>query len=121
VVADQVVTEAGGHHPLAQRHADRRAQALTERARRRLDAWRVLALGVAGGGRADLAELLDLVERQRIPGQVQHRVEEHRRVPRREDEAVAGRPVRVGRVVTHHARVEHVGERSQPHRRARMP
>ena len=38
-------------------------------------------------------------------------------MPRREDEAVAVGPVRVRRVVPHRARVEHVGERGEAHRR----
>ena len=37
-----------------------------------------------------------------------------------EDEAVAARPVRVGRVVAQHVAVEEVGERRERHRRARM-
>ena len=50
---------------LGHRHPDRVAEALAERAGRRLDARRLDVLGVARRVRAELAELLDLVERRR--------------------------------------------------------
>src|SRR4051794_15919791 len=71
---------------------------------------------MAGGRRADLAEVLDVLERERIAGQVEHRIEEHRRVAGAEDEAVAVGPVGVRGVVLHHARVEQVSERREAHR-----
>jgi hypothetical protein len=52
-------------------------------------------LGVTRRPRAPLAELLDVVERQVVPGEVEHAVEQHRRVAAREHEAVAVRPVGV--------------------------
>ena len=66
VVVDDVVAglvEAGGEHALGEREADRRRDALAERAGRRLDARHVAVLGVAGGRRAELAEVLEVVER----------------------------------------------------------
>ena len=76
--------------------------------------------GWPGVSRAELAELLDLVEADVVAGEVQARVEQHRRVAGREHEAVAVGPRRVGRVVLHHARVEHVGGRRERERRARV-
>ena len=55
--------------------------------------WRIS--GWPGVLRAPLPELLELVEREVVAGEVQHRVEEHRRVARGEHEAVAVRPLRV--------------------------
>ena len=71
------------------------AEALAERAGRRLDARRVEVLRVARRVRAELAELLDLVEAEVVAGEVQARVEQHRGVAGREHEAVAVRPLRV--------------------------
>ena len=117
-VADRhvaVAVEARGQHPLAQREADGRGDALPERARGRLDAGDVAVFGVSGAGRAELPEALDLVERDVVAGEVQRRVQEHRRVAAGEDEAVAPRPVgRLGRVA-HDARVEQVRDRGQRH------
>ncbi len=123
VVVDDLVlalVEAGGQHALGEREPDRHRDALAERPGRRLDAGAVLALRVAGRGRADLTEVLDVLERQRVAREVEHRIEQHRRVARGEHEAVAVRPLGVGRVVAHDPRVEHVGQRSEGHRRARM-
>ena len=114
------LVEARGQHPLAQRHPDRGGDPLPERAGGRLDARHVAVLRVAGARRVELAEALDLVERDVVARQVERRVEQHRRVPAGEHEAVAARPVgRLGRVA-HDARVEQVGDRRQRHRRARV-
>ena len=54
-------------------------------------------LRMAGAGAAELAEVLDVVDRRPlVAGQVQQRVDQHRAVAGREDEAVAVGPVRVG-------------------------
>ena len=118
VVADHLLVEAGGEQALAQRHADGGRDALAERPGGRLDAGRVAVLGMAGGRRAELAEVLEVVERDPVPGEVQDRVQEHRCVPRGEHEAVAAGPVRVLRRVAHDARVEQVRHRGQRHRGA---
>ena len=94
--------------------------ALTERPGRDLDTLGVAVLGVARRARAPLAELAEVVELEPEPGEVQHRVEQHRRVAGRQHEAVAVGPVGIGRVVLHHARPQHVGERRERHRRARV-
>ncbi len=123
-VVDQVVPGAvvtGGQHRLGEREADRHRDALAERAGGGLDPGRVAALGVPGGRAAQLAEVLQVVERQPVAGQVERRVEQHRGVAGREHEAVAVEPVRVGRVVLHDARVEQIRERGERHGRAGMP
>ena len=56
----------------------------------------VAVLGVARGARAPLAELPEVVELEPVPGEVEHRVEQHRRVAGGEHEPVAVGPVGVG-------------------------
>ena len=48
--------------------------------------------GWPGGARTELAEVLELLDRQRVAGQMQQRVQQHRAVAVREHEAVAVRP-----------------------------
>ena len=126
VAADaEHVVVAHARHRSAPAGASRRSRcptafgdALTERAGRDLDALRVAVLGVAGRARAPLAELAEVVELEAEAGEVEHRVEQHRRVAGREHEPVAVGPVRRRRVVLHDPRPQHVGERRQRHRRA---
>jgi hypothetical protein len=80
-------------------HAHAVAEALAERPRRRLDAGRAAALGVAGRLAAPLPELLDLFERQVIAGEVQQTVQQHGPVTGGKNEAVAVKPVGMGRIV----------------------
>ena len=112
--------EAGRQHALGERHADGVGEALAERARRDLDARRLAALGMARRARAPLAELLEVLDREVVAGQMQRRVQHHRGMAGRQHEAVAIRPVRVRRVVPEVARVEAVHQRRQAHRRAGM-
>ncbi len=77
-------------------------------------------LGVAGGLRPPLAEVLQLFERQVVARQVQQRVEQHRAVAGGEQEAVAPLPLRVARVVAQEARPDDVGHRRGAERQARV-
>jgi hypothetical protein len=120
VVVAHLGAELGAQPALGHGEADGVADALAQRAGRDLDTLGVVHLGVAGGGRAPLAERLDVVQRQAVPGEVQHGVEEDRGVAGGEDEPVAVGPVRVVRVVLHDAGPQHVGEGGQGHRRARV-
>ena len=70
--------------------------------------------------RAPLAELLEVVERDVVAGEVERRVLEDAGMPGREDEAVASRPVWVGRIVPHHVAVEQIRHRCESHRRPRV-
>ena len=123
VVVDRRVVaavEARGQHALAERHPDRGRDALPERAGGRLDARHVAVLGVAGARRVELAEVLDVVERDVVARQVEDRVEQHRRVAAGQHEAVAVGPVGLLGRVLHHPRVEDVRDRRQRHRRPRV-
>src|SRR6266540_2388400 len=75
---------------------------------------------MAGRAAPPLPELFDLVEGQVVAGEVQHAVEQHASVPARQDEPVAVGPVGVRRVVPQMALPQHVRERRQRHRGARM-
>ena len=120
-VIDRRVAEAGGQHAFGERHADRRGDALAERAGRRLDPRRVAVFRVAGGAAAELAEPADLIHRHvGIAGQVEERIEQHRAVAGGQDEAVAVGPARRGRVEFQIAREQHRGRVGHPHRHARM-
>ena len=116
------------------RHPDAGRDALTEGPRRRLDAGGPVVLGMSRAFAVELAEAADVVERhgrrpERLvlgvhrlhPGQVEQRVEQHRGVPHREDEAVAVRPDRVVRVEAHVPLPERIRDRRHRHRRPRMP
>ena len=102
-------------------HAHGVRQPLAERAGRRLDAGREAVLRVAGRDRAPLAERLDVLEAHPVAREVEHRVQEHRRVAGAQHEAVAVRPGRVRRGVAEVTRPQRVGHRRHAHRRARVP
>jgi hypothetical protein len=106
-VIDEVRAEARGQHALRERHADRVAEALSERAGGALHPGRHAVLGVTRRDRAELAEVADVVDRDGVARQVQQRVEQHRPVTRREHEAVAIGPVRGRRVVAQDLAEQH--------------
>ena len=98
VVVDDLVARpvvARGEHALGERHADRVADALAERAGRRLDARRVVRLGVARRAATPLPELLQVVDREVVAGEVQRGVLQDAGVAGGEHEAVAVGPLRV--------------------------
>ena len=73
---------ARGQVRLADRHADRVGDALTERPGARLHAGRQVRLRVAGRAAAPLAKAAQLIERQVVAEQVQQRVQQRRAVAR---------------------------------------
>ena len=118
---------------LGHRHADARGDALTERARGGLDAGNPMIFRVAGRFAVELAKALDLLETYgRSPyrlvarihrtraRQVQDRPLQHRGMTIGENEAIAVRPNRVGRIEAHDAIPERIDERRQCHGRARV-
>ena len=108
VVHDLVAlaVEARGQHRLGQREAHRVGEALAERPGGDLDARGVAPLRVARRLGAELAEAHELLHGHVVAREVEHRVEQHRGVARRQHEAVAPRPLRVGRVEAHVPREE---------------
>ncbi len=121
VVIDERRAETIAEEALGDGHADGVREALAERTGRGLDADGVAGLGMTRRERTERAKRLQVFELEAVPAQVQHRVLEDRRVAVGQNEAVAVRPVRVGRVVAYHPAVEHVSERSEGHRRALVP
>ena len=119
---------AGAEPAGGDRHPDGVAAALAEGAGGRLDPRGHVVLGVAGADAADLPEAADVVERHgRLlgvaptnAGQMDERIEEHRRVAAGEHEAVAVGPGRVSRVVAEEVLPDGVGDRRQRHRGAGM-
>ena len=102
---------------LGERHADRGRDALAERTGGGLDALGVEVLGMARGQAAELAELLELIQRHAgIAGQIQQRIEQHRAVAGREHEAVAVGPVGDCGVEFQELREQHRGDVGGAHR-----
>ena len=120
-VIDDVGAEAGGEDAFGERKAHRVAEALAERPGRGLDAGRVAIFGMAGGLGAELAEVLDLVERHvRVAGEIKHRIEQHRAVAGRQDEAIAVGPVRIERIELQEFGEKDRGDVGHAHRQAGM-
>ncbi len=124
VVVDHGVTGAvvaRGQHLLRQRHADRVADTLTERAGGGLHAGGVAILGVARSLRVELAKGLQLLHRQRVAAQVQQGIQEHGAVAVRQHETVAVEPAGIRGVVDQKVVPQHLGDVGHAHRRAGMP
>ncbi len=91
---------------------------------RRLDADRMAIFGMARRLRADLAELLQVVDREPLvaacSGQIKHCVQQHRAMSGRQDEAVPVGPVGIGGVELQHVAEENGRDVGRPHRQAGM-
>ncbi|MCY1235440.1 hypothetical protein D9M72_480560 [compost metagenome] len=121
VVVDDIETgavEFFAQQAFGQRHADRVGDALAERAGGGLHARGDAEFRVAGGLAVQLAEILQLFDRQVIAAQVQQRVDQHRAVAVGQHEAVAVGPLRVGRVVLQVPAPQRHGDIRHAHRRA---
>ncbi len=113
-----VAVELGRQQLLGQRHAHGVGEALAERAGGGLHARGDADLGVARRLAVQLAEVLQLLQRQVVAGQVQQRIEQHRGVAVGQHEAVAIEPVRIGRVVLQVPVPQRHGDVGHAHRRA---
>ncbi len=120
-VVAHVAAEGGAQPAFGEGHAHRVAHALAQRPGGDVDPRRVAGLGVPGRPAAPLAELAQVLQREVVPGQVQHGVLEDAGVPVGEHEAIAVRPLRVVRVVVHDARPQDVGQGGQRHGGPRVP
>ena len=117
VVDDGVAgaVEVVRQHFFGQRHADGVGDALAERAGGGFDARRVAVFGVAGRLAVQLTEILQIVDRQIVAGQVQQGVDQHRAVTVGQHEAVAVGPLGVGRVVLEVVAPQHFGDLGHAH------
>ena len=115
---------------LSNGHADARRAALSERPGCRLDARGHMIFRVPRAFAADLAETLDVVERDRRlagtlvfgvnrldAGEMQHRIEQHRGVPIGQHETIAVRPDRIVRIKPQEMLPQRINHRRQGHRR----
>ena len=118
---DEVATETGIEMAFCNRHADGIGETLAQRSGGRLDAFRMAIFRVARGLRAELAEMLELVEcHVLVAKEEKHRIEQHRAVTGGKHEAVAIRPMRVCGVEFEEARKQHRGDVGRSHGQARM-
>jgi len=102
-------------------HAHRVGDALAQRPGGHLHARGHTVLRVARRAAAQLAELLQFVQRQVVAGEMQRGVQHHRGVARGEDKTVTVRPPGVGRIVLEKAVKDHIGQGGRTHRCARVP
>ena len=106
---------------LGERHADCVREPLPERPGGRLDPGGHANLRMARGLAVQLPEAPELLERQRVAGQVQQRVQQHRAMAVGEHEAVAVRPAGIGGIVLQIAAPQRLGDLRHAHRHARVP
>ncbi len=102
-------------------HADGVGKALAQGARGILDARRLAVFGVARGLGMQSPKGLEIVDGEGVAGEVQQRVQEHRAVAVRHNEAVSVRPPGVRRVVAQVVVPEDLGDIGHAHGRARVP
>ena len=105
---------------LRQRHSHRVGESLSEWAGRRFHTGRHADLGMSWRFGVQLAKALQLFDRQRVSGQMQQRILQHRAVAVGEYEAVAIRPMRIRRVVAQMTIPERDRDFGHPHRHSRM-
>ena len=101
-------------------HAHAHRKALAQRAGGHFDAGREAVLGMPGRLAAPLPEVLDLVQREIVTGEMQQRIQQHGAVPARQDEAIAIGPAGIARVVAQELGPQHVGHRRGAHRQTGM-
>ncbi len=109
------LVELRGQHFFGQRHAHAVGDALTQRASGGFHARRVAHFGVARRFAVQLAEALELLDRQVVAGEMQQGVDQHRAVAVGQHEAVAVGPVRIGRVVVQVIAPQHFGDVGHAH------
>ena len=104
IVIEEVVTffvELGGQVLLGNGHAHAVAEALAQGTGGHFDTEVQIELGVTGGLRAPLTELLEIVEAEVVAAEVEHAVDEHAAVARGQDETIAIEPAGIGGVMLH--------------------
>ena len=108
LVAHQIIAEAGIQVALGHGEAHGVGEALPQGAGGRLDAGGVAIFGVARGLRPQLPEVPDLVQRHVIVAEeIKQRIQQHRPMAGRQDEAVAVRPVGIGGIELEKLREQH--------------
>ncbi len=121
-MVDQVGAELGFQLRFGDGHANRVADALAKRARGRFDALGEVVLWMTGSLGAELAEVLDLIDRHvLVAEQIERCVKQHRAVAGGQDKAVAIGPMRILGIELHDFREQHGCHVGAAHRQARVP
>ncbi len=108
-------------HPCPHGHADTDRHPLPQWTGCGLNAGSMPEFRMSGGPAVKLPKLFQVIQRQIIAGQVKHAVKKHGRMSAGQNEAIAARPIGVGRIMAQVTRVEEVGDGRGFHRGARMP
>jgi len=109
-----------GEPALGERHAHGVGHSLAQGPRGGLDSEMGFPLRVAGRLGAELAEISDFLHRQRITRKMEHRIQQHGRMPVRKHESVTVEPRRVRGIELKHVPPEDFGDVRHPHGGARM-
>ena len=110
--------ELGRQQLLRERHANGIGQPLAQGTRRGLDAEMQVALGMTRRMSAQLPETPDLVHGERVAGEMEQGIEEHRAMAVGQDKAVPVRPGRIAGVMAEKIVPEHLGHVRHAHRHA---
>ena len=123
VIDDDVVfaIELRGEYFFGDGHADGVGEALAQWAGGGLDARCVAVLRMSRGHGVQLPEIFDFLHGQRIAGQVQQRVEQHRAVAVGQHEAIPVGPLWVAGIVTQEVVPQDLCDVRHSHGHARMP
>ncbi len=101
-------------------HTHSVGKALSQRAGGHLDSRRFAVFRVAGGHTAPLTEILEFLQREIVPGQVQQSVQQHGSVACGKEETVPVRPVRSFWIESQMSGPERVGHCGRAHRQTRV-
>ena len=105
-----------GQQTFGKGEADGIGGSLSQRPGRRLDSGSIAVFGVSRGHRTPLSEVPQLFKLQIVAAKMEHGVDQHRAVSRREYETVSIGPSRRFRVKFETAGEERVGQVGTPHR-----
>ena len=115
------LVESCGKMGSAHSHAHTISKTLAQGPGSDFHSWRQKILRMAWRFRAPLAEILDFIQREIIARQIKQRIDQHRAVPGREEEAIPILPLRVVRIVAQKTCPEHIRHWSSAERQTGMP
>ena len=101
-------------------HPDSGGKALAQRSGGGFDAKRMIDLRMPGRRRTPLPVVLDVVNRDGETGEMEHRIQQHRRMPCRKHEPIAILPGWILRIHAQESAPQHNSEICHPHRRSGM-
>src|SRR5579884_1437206 len=120
-MVDKLVAKDRIEVPLGDRHSDGHCNALPERAGRDLDAGQLEILRMTGGRRTKLPEPLDVLKSgSLVAREIKQGIDQHRSMPRGENEAIAIRPAWIRSVEFQMSTKESRGCVGHPHGHTRV-